>query len=41
MLSAKDINGLYAIIPTPALPGANRLDARNTVDLDEIGRAHV
>jgi len=38
MLSAKDINGLYAIIPTPALPGANRLDARNTVDLDETER---
>jgi dihydrodipicolinate synthase/N-acetylneuraminate lyase len=38
MLSAKDIRGLYAIIPTPAKPGANRLDAKNTVDLDESER---
>nr|ART40134.1 K171 [uncultured bacterium] len=38
MLSAKDITGMYAIIPTPALPGANRLDARDTVDLDESER---
>lgn len=33
MLSARDITGMYAIIPTPALPGADRLLARNTVDL--------
>ncbi len=38
MLSAKDYVGLYAIIPTPAKAGANRLDARNTVDLDESAR---
>lgn len=38
MLSAKDIRGLYAIIPTPAKEGANRLDALNTVDLDESAR---
>ena len=38
MLSAKEIKGMYAIIPTPAKPGANRLDARDTVDLDETER---
>ena len=38
MLTAKDIKGMYAIIPTPAKPGANRLDARDTVDLDETER---
>lgn len=38
MLSANDLVGLYAIIPTPAKPGANRLDARDTVDLDETAR---
>ena len=38
MLSAKDIRGLYAILPTPAKPGANRTDALDTVDLDETAR---
>ncbi len=38
MLTADDLVGLYAIIPTPAKPGANRLDARDTVDLDETER---
>ncbi len=38
MLSARDYVGLYAIIPTPAKAGADRLDARNTVDLDETAR---
>jgi dihydrodipicolinate synthase/N-acetylneuraminate lyase len=38
MLTAEDLVGLYAIIPTPARPGANKLDARNTVDLDETER---
>lgn len=38
MLNAKDLVGLYAIIPTPAKDGANRLDATNTVDLDETAR---
>ncbi len=38
MLSAADHQGLYAILPTPARPGANRLDAQHTVDLDESAR---
>ncbi|MSQ73604.1 MAG: aldolase [Betaproteobacteria bacterium] len=38
MLSAADYKGLYAILPTPARPGANRLDAVNTVDLEESAR---
>lgn len=38
MLSASDIRGLYAIIPTPARPGAEALDATDTVDLAESER---
>lgn len=38
MMQAKDMNGLYAIIATPAKPGADRLDAVDTVDLDETAR---
>jgi dihydrodipicolinate synthase/N-acetylneuraminate lyase len=38
MLNAKDIRGAYAIMPTPALAGADRLDARATVDLHETER---
>ena len=38
MLNAADYKGLYAILPTPANPGANRLDAVNTVALDETAR---
>jgi dihydrodipicolinate synthase/N-acetylneuraminate lyase len=38
MLSAQDIRGVYAIIPTPAKEGSNRLDAVDTVDLDESAR---
>lgn len=38
MLTAQDIRGLYAIIPTPAKPDANRLDATDTVDLAETER---
>lgn len=38
MLSAKDMVGLYAIIPTPAKPEGMRLDAENTVDLAETER---
>jgi dihydrodipicolinate synthase/N-acetylneuraminate lyase len=38
MLSATDLKGLYAIIPTPAKPDAARIDAGNTVDLDETAR---
>lgn len=37
-LTAEDIRGLYAIIPTPARPGADRLDATDTVDLAESER---
>ncbi len=38
MLSAEDITGLYAIIPTPATADANRMDAKDTVDLAETER---
>ncbi|HLH23609.1 MAG TPA: dihydrodipicolinate synthase family protein [Chloroflexota bacterium] len=38
MLRAPDIRGMYAIIPTPAKPGAERLDATDTVDLGETAR---
>ncbi|MEA2907751.1 MAG: trans-o-hydroxybenzylidenepyruvate hydratase-aldolase [Alphaproteobacteria bacterium] len=38
MLNATDLTGLYAIIPTPAKADAARLDARDTVDLDESAR---
>ena len=38
MLNAADYKGLYAILPTPASPGANRLDALDTVALDETAR---
>jgi trans-o-hydroxybenzylidenepyruvate hydratase-aldolase len=32
------LDGLYAIIPTPSVEGAERWDARDTVDLDETER---
>jgi trans-o-hydroxybenzylidenepyruvate hydratase-aldolase len=38
MLTSRDIRGAYAIMPTPALPGADRLSARRTVDLAETER---
>jgi dihydrodipicolinate synthase/N-acetylneuraminate lyase len=38
MISAKDIRGAFAIMPTPAKDGADRLDAVNTIDLDETAR---
>ncbi|MFP5463678.1 MAG: dihydrodipicolinate synthase family protein, partial [Gammaproteobacteria bacterium] len=38
MLSVNDIKGLYAITPTPSKPGAERWDATDTVDLDELAR---
>lgn len=38
MLSAQDIRGVLAIMPTPAKAGAERLDATDTVDLDETAR---
>jgi 4-(2-carboxyphenyl)-2-oxobut-3-enoate aldolase len=37
-LTAGDIRGLVAILPTPALPGADRWDARDTVNLAETAR---
>lgn len=39
MLKAGDFHGVYAIIPTPTKPGAERLDALDTVDLDETARS--
>src|ERR671911_1180281 len=38
MISAKDLQGALAIMPTPAKEGADRLDAQNTIDLDETAR---
>jgi trans-o-hydroxybenzylidenepyruvate hydratase-aldolase len=38
MISAGDLKGALAIMPTPAKEGADRLDATNTVDLDETAR---
>jgi dihydrodipicolinate synthase/N-acetylneuraminate lyase len=38
MISANDIKGALAIMPTPAKEGAERLDATDTVDLDETAR---
>lgn len=39
MLTAQDIRGLYAILPTPAKANADEYDALDTVDLDESERA--
>ena len=38
MINAQDLRGALAIMPTPAKEGAERLDATNTVDLDETAR---
>lgn len=38
MITAQEIKGVLAIMPTPAKEGADRLDATNTVDLDETAR---
>jgi 4-(2-carboxyphenyl)-2-oxobut-3-enoate aldolase len=38
LLSAGDIRGIVAILPTPALPGADRWDAADTVDHAETER---
>jgi trans-o-hydroxybenzylidenepyruvate hydratase-aldolase len=38
MLQPSDIQGLYAIIPTPAKAGAERADAVDTVDVEETAR---
>jgi len=37
-LSGRDMRGVMAYPPTPALPGAERVDAVDTVDLDETER---
>lgn len=38
MLTARDFRGVYAIIPTPSKAGAERLDAVDTVDVEETAR---
>src|SRR5918992_3010908 len=38
MLTAQELKGALAIMPTPAKEKADRLDAANTVDLDETAR---
>jgi len=38
MLSARDFNGLWSIIPTPSTPNADRADALDSVDLAETAR---
>lgn len=38
MLSAQDFRGVVAIMPTPAIEGADRPDAVNTVNLEETAR---
>lgn len=38
MMQAADYRGLYAIIPTPAIPGAEDMTVRNTVDTAETER---
>ena len=38
MLSAQDLRGVIAIPPTPSKEGAERWDATNTVDTDELAR---
>lgn len=37
-LTARDINGVVGIVPTPGTPDADRWDAENTVDLDETAK---
>lgn len=37
-MQASDFKGLYAIIPTPAVPGSDALSAKNTIALDETER---
>lgn len=36
--TSDDIRGVVAILPTPALPGADRWDATDSVDIDETAR---
>ena len=33
-MKLSNLKGLFAIIPTPARPGADRLDARDTVAVE-------
>ena len=37
-VTGRDMRGVMAYPPTPALPGAERVDAQNTVDLAETER---
>ncbi|MFI7643935.1 dihydrodipicolinate synthase family protein [Nonomuraea sp. NPDC049400] len=37
-ISGKDLRGVMSYPPTPALPGADRVDATDTVDLEETER---
>ena len=39
LLTAQDIKGAWAVMPTPAKPGCEDWRATNTVDLDEAARA--
>lgn len=39
LMTAADVDGFWAIIPTPAKEGADRWDATDTVDIDETARA--
>ena len=39
LMTAADVRGAWAIMPTPAKPGAEDWRAANTVDLDETARA--
>ena len=38
LMTAADVNGIWAIVPTPSKPGAERWDAEDTVDVDETAR---
>src|SRR5438445_7969753 len=38
MLSAADITGVYAMVPTPCKPGEDTWEATDSVDLDEAAR---
>ena len=39
LMTAADVRGAWAIMPTPAKPGAEDWRATDTVDLDETARA--
>lgn len=38
MITAQDVKGVVAVMATPANPGADRVDATNTVNIDEAVR---